>query len=84
MVCSRGTSLGGLVETPADRRFIVVTVPAAAGFPAAEAVMETWAVGLSVLVEWGFGNVCGPDGELLNWWQASEACPAGCICQGST
>jgi len=43
--------LGGLVEAPADRRFIVVTVPAAAGFPAVEAVMERWAAGVSVLVE---------------------------------
>lgn len=66
-------SLGGLVEAPADRRFIVVTVPAAAGFPAVEAVMETWAAGVSVLVEWGFSNVFGPDGEPLNWWQGSEA-----------
>ncbi|MET4641473.1 hypothetical protein ABID95_001194 [Streptomyces atratus] len=65
--------LGGLVEAPADRRFIVVTVPAAAGFPAVEAVMEMWAAGVSVLVEWGFSNVFGPDGEPLNWWQASEA-----------
>ncbi len=64
---------GGLVEAPADRRFIVVTVPAAAGFPPVEAVMETWAAGVSVLVEWGFSNVFGPDGEPLNWWQASGA-----------
>ncbi|WP_062647903.1 DUF4265 domain-containing protein [Streptomyces maremycinicus] len=59
-------SLGGLVEAPADRRFIVVTVPAAVGFPAVEAVMRTWAAGVSVRVEWGFGNVFGPDGEPLN------------------
>lgn len=65
--------LGGLVEAPADRQFIVVTVPAAAGFPAVEAVMEMWAAGVSVPVEWGFSNVFGPDGEPLNWWQASEA-----------
>ncbi|MET8965125.1 DUF4265 domain-containing protein [Streptomyces sp. NPDC004074] len=66
-------ALGGLVETPADRRFIVVTVPVTAGFPAVEAVMETWAAGASVLVEWGFSNVFGLDGEPLNWWQESEA-----------
>ncbi|MFE6035998.1 DUF4265 domain-containing protein [Streptomyces sp. NPDC056452] len=65
--------LGGLVEAPDDRRFIVVTVPAAAGFPAVEAAMGMWAAGVSVLVEWGFSNVFGPDGELLNWWQATEA-----------
>ncbi|MEZ3180081.1 DUF4265 domain-containing protein [Streptomyces pimonensis] len=65
--------LGGLVEAPAGRRFIVVTVPAAAGFPVVESVMETWAAGVSVLIEWGFSNVFGPDGEPLNWWQAPEA-----------
>ncbi|MGA5473140.1 DUF4265 domain-containing protein [Streptomyces arboris] len=63
--------LGGLVEAPADRRFIVVTVPAAAGFPAVEAVMERWAASASGLVEWGFSNVFGPDGEPLNWWLES-------------
>ncbi|MEU1181755.1 DUF4265 domain-containing protein [Streptomyces sp. NPDC005820] len=67
--------LGGLVEAPADRRFIVVTVSAAAGFPAVEAVMETWAAGVGVLVEWGFSNVFGPDGEPLNWWQEPGAGP---------
>lgn len=65
--------LGGLVEAPADWRFIVVTVSAAAGFPSVEAVMEMWAAGMSMLVEWGFSNVFGPDGEPLNWWLASEA-----------
>ncbi|MEV7895150.1 DUF4265 domain-containing protein [Streptomyces cyaneofuscatus] len=63
--------LGGLVGAPADRRFIVVTVPAAAGFPAVEAVMERWAASVSVLVEWGFSNVFGPDAEPLNWWLES-------------
>ncbi|MFE4425046.1 DUF4265 domain-containing protein [Streptomyces sp. NPDC056817] len=67
------TPLAGLVEAPADRRFIVVTVPAAAGFPAVEAAMETWAAGVAVLLEWGFSNVFGPDGEPLNWWHESEA-----------
>ncbi|MFI8087353.1 DUF4265 domain-containing protein [Streptomyces sp. NPDC086080] len=65
--------LGGLVEAPADRRFIVVTVPAAAGFPAVEAVMETWAAGVNALLEWGFSNVFGPDGEPLNWWHEAQA-----------
>ncbi|MFF4120903.1 DUF4265 domain-containing protein [Streptomyces sp. NPDC001714] len=65
--------LDGLVEAPADRRFIVVTVPAVAGFPAVEAVMEAWAAGESGLLEWGFSNVFGPDGEPLNWWQEPEA-----------
>ncbi|CAM5506591.1 hypothetical protein SCYAM73S_08395 [Streptomyces cyaneofuscatus] len=65
--------LGGLVEAPADRRFIVVTVSAAAGFPAVEAVMERWAASVSVLVEWGFSNVFGADEEPLNWWHESEA-----------
>ncbi|MEU3348926.1 hypothetical protein ABZ723_28845 [Streptomyces sp. NPDC006700] len=43
--------LGGRVEAPAERRFIVVTVPVAAGFPAVEAVMETWAAGVGVLLD---------------------------------
>ncbi|WP_159041687.1 DUF4265 domain-containing protein [Streptomyces aureus] len=64
--------LAGLVEAPADRRFLVVTVPVDAGFPAVEAVMETWAPSVSGLLEWGFGNVFGPDGEPLNWWQEPE------------
>ncbi len=61
--------LGGLVEAPADRRFIVVTVPASVGFPAVEAVMGAWALSVSGQLEWGFSNVFGPDGEPLNWWQ---------------
>ncbi|GGX85710.1 DUF4265 domain-containing protein [Streptomyces fructofermentans] len=73
LLTSAFVPLGGLVEAPADRRFIVVTVPAAAGFPEVEAVMETWAADLDVLVEWGFSNVFGPDGEPLNWWDASGA-----------
>ncbi|MFI5727428.1 hypothetical protein [Streptomyces cyaneofuscatus] len=50
----------------------MVTVAAAAGFPAVEAVMDMWAAGVSVLVEWGFSNVFGPDAEPLNWWHESE------------
>jgi hypothetical protein len=65
---------GGLVEAPADRRFIVVTVPAAAGFPAVDAVMETWAADVSVLLEWGFSNAFGPKGEPLNCCQESAPC----------
>ncbi|GGX38168.1 DUF4265 domain-containing protein [Streptomyces chryseus] len=61
--------LDGLVEAPSDRRFIVVTVPVAAGFPAVEAVMDTWAASVNVVLEWGFSNVFGPEGEPLNWWQ---------------
>ncbi|MFD3451562.1 DUF4265 domain-containing protein [Streptomyces sp. NPDC058691] len=62
-------SLNGLVEAPADRRFIVVTVPVSAGFPAVEAVMGTWAAAVSGQLDWGFSNVFGADGEPLNWWQ---------------
>jgi hypothetical protein len=61
--------LDGLVQAPADRRFIVVTVPATVGFSAVEAVMEAWATSVSGRLEWGFSNVFGPDGEPLNWWQ---------------
>ncbi|MFF7213283.1 DUF4265 domain-containing protein [Streptomyces sp. NPDC008238] len=62
-------ALNGLVEAPADRQFIVVTVPASAGFPAVEAVMDAWVSAVSGQLEWGFSNVFGADGEPLNWWQ---------------
>ncbi|MFE2546833.1 DUF4265 domain-containing protein [Actinacidiphila glaucinigra] len=61
--------LNGLVEAPADRRFIVVTVPASAGCPAVEAVMDAWSASVSGQLEWEFSNVFGADGEPLNWWQ---------------
>ncbi|MFE0626978.1 DUF4265 domain-containing protein [Streptomyces sp. NPDC058864] len=61
--------LNGLVEAPADRRFIVVTVPASAGFPAVEAVMGAWSTSVGEQLEWGFSNVFGADGQPLNWWQ---------------
>jgi hypothetical protein len=62
-------SLGGTVETPADRRFVVVTVPASAGFPAVEAQMQRWQE--STALDWYFGNVYDLDDEPLGWW-ASE------------
>ncbi|SMF64411.1 DUF4265 domain-containing protein [Streptomyces sp. Amel2xC10] len=49
--------LNGLVEAPADRRFIVVTVPTAAGVPAVETVMEAWASAVPGRLEWDIGNI---------------------------
>jgi hypothetical protein len=58
--------LGGLVETPDDRRFVVVTVPAAVGFPPVEAQMHRWRE--STALDWYFGNVYDENDEPLGWW----------------
>ncbi|WIM99031.1 DUF4265 domain-containing protein [Actinoplanes oblitus] len=58
--------LGGIVELPADRRFIVITVPAAAGFDAVEAAIDAWTTPRGD--HWEYGNVYDPDGNPLNWW----------------
>ncbi|MBO1417096.1 DUF4265 domain-containing protein [Streptomyces sp. FH025] len=47
--------LGGLVEAPADGRFVVVTVARSAGWPAVERVMDAWVDGIGG-VEWWVGN----------------------------
>jgi hypothetical protein len=62
--------LGGHVEAPGDRRFVVATVPAAAGFQAIESVMADWQAGVPN-VQWEFGNVYAADGSPLRWWQAT-------------
>ncbi len=49
--------LNGLVEAPADRRFIVATVPTTAGVPAVENVMESWASEVTGRLEWGVSNI---------------------------
>jgi hypothetical protein len=58
--------LGGIVESPSSRRFIVVTVPVTAGFPVVEAVITSWTTGHGG--EWEYGNVYDEDGNALNWW----------------
>ena len=60
--------LGGIVESPPDRRFIVVTVPMAAGFPAVEQAVNDWTATRSC--EWEYGNVYDDNGDPLNWWTA--------------
>ena len=60
--------LGGIVEMPVDRRFIVVTVPVSAGFPAIEEVVERWTADRDC--PWGYGNVYDADDNPLNWWPA--------------
>jgi hypothetical protein len=60
--------LGGIIEMPVDRRFIAVTVPVSAGFPAIEEVVERWTAGRHC--PWGYGNVYDADDNPLNWWPA--------------
>jgi hypothetical protein len=60
-------TLGGLVEAPDHRRFLVVTVPVEAGFAAIEAAMTDWHAA-NPRVEWSFGNIYADDGTPLNWW----------------
>jgi hypothetical protein len=63
---ARFPPLGGLVEGPPAGQLLVVTVPAASGFPAIERAISAW----SHLdrVEWQYANVYGHDGDPLNWW----------------
>jgi hypothetical protein len=58
--------LGGIVESPPSRRFIVVTVPATAGFPVVEATVTSWTTDYGG--EWEYGNVYDDDGRTLDWW----------------
>ena len=50
---------------PSDRRFIVITVPADAGFPAVEGAVGTWAADQGC--GWEFGNVYDENDEVLTW-----------------
>lgn len=65
--------LRGLVEAPAHRRFAVVTVPVAAGFPAIEAAIAGWMSFRAHTAEWFFGNVYDDDGDALHWWDDGGA-----------
>jgi hypothetical protein len=58
--------LDGLVEMPADRRFIVVTVPAASGFPAVESAVGEWTAEHGCA--WEYGNVYDEADRPLGWW----------------
>lgn len=57
--------LDGIVESPADRRFVVITVPVTAGFPAVEGAIGRWATEEGCV--WEFGNVYDDNGEVLDW-----------------
>jgi hypothetical protein len=63
--------LAGLVETPADKRFVVVTVPVSAGFPAIAAIVIEW-TSLND-AEWYYGNVYDEDDRPLGWWEETPA-----------
>jgi hypothetical protein len=58
--------LDGIVEVPVDRRFIVITVPVSAGFPAIEKAVNDWIADRGC--PWEYGNVYDADGNPLNWW----------------
>jgi hypothetical protein len=58
--------LGGIVETPPTRRFIVVTVPVTAGFDAVEHAASSWASTNNAA--WEYGNVYDDHGNALGWW----------------
>jgi hypothetical protein len=46
--------LGGTVETPENRRFLVATIPAAAGRPAINAILDAWTAPLTDFY-WQYG-----------------------------
>jgi hypothetical protein len=46
--------LGGIVETPENRRFLVATIPAAAGEPAINAILDEWTAPLTDFY-WQYG-----------------------------
>lgn len=58
--------LRGVVECPADNRFVVLTVPIGAGFPAVEAAVAEWTSAHSA--EWQYGNVYDDNDRPLGWW----------------
>lgn len=57
---------GGLVEAPSDRRFLVVTISVAVGFPRIESIMNGWSA--ATRNAWSYGNVYDSSGLALNWW----------------
>ena len=54
------------VETPEDRRWVVATIPIAAGLPAIEAALARWSARTSQA--WSYGNVYDEHDQPLNWW----------------
>ena len=60
--------LGGWVEWPSDRRFIVITVPVVAGFLAVEKAVGEWADEHGWV--WGFGNVYDEQDNAIGWWRS--------------
>lgn len=60
-------ALSAVVEWPAQRKFVVVTVPVDAGFAAIEAIVSDW-IAVHPNVEWNYGNVYDDDGQPLGWW----------------
>lgn len=61
------SALGGTVEAPDDFRFVVVTVPVAAGFANVERAVVA-AINDAPGVQWFYGNVYDELDQPLNWW----------------
>ncbi len=61
-------TVGGQVEWPSNRRFVVVTLDVKAGFSVVERLLDEF-VRTHGDTEWFFGNVYDSDGLPLNWWQ---------------
>ena len=59
--------LNGVVEWPAERRFVVVTVPVDVGFAAIERLVDNWTRRLAD-VGWNYGNIYDDEDRPLNWW----------------
>jgi hypothetical protein len=59
-------SIGGLVESHPDGRWLVVTIPVQSGFPSIEDAMGRWHEGTGL--DWHYANVFDEEGRSLNWW----------------
>ncbi|MEU6187603.1 DUF4265 domain-containing protein [Nocardia sp. NPDC047038] len=68
---TRVDRLRGLVEMPSDRRFVVITVPVAVGFPAVEQAVGEWAAEHGC--EWEYGNVYDEHDAPRGWWMNGGA-----------
>jgi hypothetical protein len=64
--------LEATVEAPDDLRFLVVTCPISAGFPAIEEAMGRW-VSAGGGPEWCYGNVYDDLDRPLDWWEDGHA-----------
>ena len=59
-------AIGGIVEAPAHRTFLVATVPATAGQPAIDAIMNSWSAPFDGLY-WQYSAAAHPVQQDLLW-----------------